>query len=250
MKKTNKPQNNDINAQLLGLTDQHIHYFEPTHQQSNKPLVNSTKLGIHHLMLADYNALVASAAKANIDIKIASGFRTFERQLLIWNNKFTGKTSVKNITGEQVNISELSDFEIVEAIMLYSALPGASRHHWGCEIDVYAPNLLDNKKLQLEPWEYDESGPMAKLSTWLAKNAREFGFYFPYDSYNGGVAAEPWHLSYAPIAKLYQTAFNIEKLQQCLLAAEIKGKEAIVENLPTLFNRFINNVKSYDSVID
>lgn len=246
MKAIDMRKNSDISKQLLGLTDQHIHYFEQKSQQKAKQSSNSSSLGIHHLMLPDFQALVTSAAEADIDIEIASGFRSFERQLLIWNNKFTGKVAIKNLKGEQVNISQLSDYEIVEAIMLYSALPGASRHHWGCDIDVYAPNLLMDKTLQLEPWEYDESGPMARLTDWLAENAEKFGFYFPYNNYIGGVAAEPWHLSYAPLAKQYQASFNIEELQQCLLLADIEGKEAIIDNLSALVNRFISNVNSHD----
>lgn len=244
IKVKNITQSSDITAQLLGLTDEHIHYFDQDHNQN---AANSKKLGIHHLILTDFNALVTSAASAGIEIKIASGFRSFKRQLLIWNNKFIGKTAIKNLNGEQVNIAQLNEYEIIEAIMLYSALPGASRHHWGCEIDVYAPNLLMGETLQLEPWEYDKSGPMARLTYWLAENSGKFGFYLPYESYKGGVAAEPWHLSYAPLAKQYQSSFSLTELRQCLLQADIKGKETIIEHLPTIFKRFITNVNSDDS---
>ncbi len=244
MELANERENGDISAQLLGLTNEHIYYFEQPPVQKSKLSINSKALGIHHLMLADFQALVASAEQDNITIKIASGFRSFERQLLIWNNKFTGKSIIKNATGEQVQIAQLNDIEIIEAIMLYSALPGASRHHWGCDIDIYAANLLGSKALQLEPWEYSESGPMAKLSIWLAKNAHKFSFYFPYDSFRGGIAAEPWHLSYAPLAKQYQSAFSIEKLRECIVQIDIAGKEAIVENLTDIFKRYITNVNT------
>ncbi len=236
--------NDNISAQLLGLTDQHIHYFYQTHEQNQTTPVNSTKTGIHHLMFDDFQALVKSAAIAGIEIKIASGFRSFERQLLIWNNKFTGKSVINNIKGEQVDITQLSDDKVIEAIMLYSALPGASRHHWGCDIDIYAANLLNEQSLQLEPWEYESSGPMAKLSTWLSDNAAEFGFYFPYDKFRGGIAAEPWHLSYAPLAEQYQSSFSLGLLKQCLSNNDIAGKSVILENLPTIAKRFILNINS------
>jgi LAS superfamily LD-carboxypeptidase LdcB len=227
---------NDISAQFFGLTDEHIHYFDQDQAQNTKVL------GIHHQMLNDFQALVASAAKDGLEIKIASGFRSFERQLFIWNNKFSGITAIKNSDGEQVNIKTLSQLEIVEAILLFSALPGASRHHWGCDVDIYAANLLDGKSLQLEPWEYASSGPMAKLSSWLENNANEYGFYFPYDSYRGGVAEEPWHLSYGPLAKQYQSVFNVDLLKNLLLQSDIGGKKVIVENLTEISTRFINNV--------
>jgi LAS superfamily LD-carboxypeptidase LdcB len=236
----------DISAQMLGLTDQHIYYFE---QGITDNKVGTKSLGIHHQMLTNFQALVTSAAKDNIEIRIASGFRSFERQLMIWNNKFTGKTAIKNIKGEQVNINELNQLEIAEAILLFSALPGASRHHWGCDIDIYADNLLTEEKLQLEPWEYSESGPLARLSAWLTENMAKYNFYFPYDSYRGGIAAEPWHISYMPLAKKYHAKLSIEELRNKLIQTDIAGKEVLIDNLSTLYKRFINNINTEYPVI-
>ena len=245
----------DIDKQLLGLTDQHIHYFY-NENVTNQTLVNEnakksvqtsskSSMGIHQQMLSAFKALQYSAQTAGLELKVASGFRTFERQLQIWNNKFTGKTVIKKANGETVDISCLSEWQIIEAILLYSALPGASRHHWGCDIDVYAPNLLTaGESLQLEPWEYQQSGPMAKLSTWLTQHAKEFGFYLPYDCYRGGVAAEPWHLSFAPLATQYQEKFKLQALQACLKNTDIAGKITIINNLPEIAERYINNINT------
>lgn len=232
----------ELSAQILGLTEQHIHYFKQNTPTAVKQSAEVKTVGIHQLMLEDFQALVSDAAKADITIKIASGFRSFERQLQIWNNKFLGITPIKNNKGESINITKLNDFEIIEAILLFSALPGASRHHWGCDIDIYAPNLLGDSALQLEPWEYESSGPLAKLSDWLKKHAKRYGFYFPYDTYRGGIAAEPWHLSYAPLAKQYQSKMSINLLHELLLQTDIAGKEVIIENLPNIYQRFISNV--------
>lgn len=250
----------DIDKQLFGLTDQHIHYLSHP-SLTNKSLTHNgastnaasksakapskSNIGINLQMRTAFDALKKSAKTAGIELKIASGFRSFERQLQIWNNKFIGNTAIKNSNGETVEISHLSDWQIIEAILLYSALPGASRHHWGCDIDVYAPNLLNaGESLQLEPWEYQHSGPMEKLSTWLNQHAEEFGFYFPYDTYRGGIAAEPWHLSFVPLAAQYQARFNLQTLQTCLLNANIEGKTAIIDNLAEIEKRFINNVNT------
>lgn len=245
----------EINKQLLGLTDQHIHYLSNT-SLTNKSLIDGNakelvqasskpSIGIHQQMHIAFEALRKSAEMADIELKIASGFRSFERQLQIWNNKFTGNTAIKKANGETVDISRLSELQIIEAILLYSALPGASRHHWGCDIDVYAPNLLaSGESLQLEPWEYQQSGPMERLSIWLTQNAAEFGFYLPYDCYRGGVAEEPWHLSFAPIAKQYQATFNLQTLQECLINTDIAGKMIITDNLPEIAKRYINNVNT------
>lgn len=235
----------DKNNQILGLTDQHIHYLTTESIDSTQPRLKS-HIGIHQQMRPAFKALRKSALKAGLELKIASGFRSFERQLYIWNNKFNGNIAIKNMDGNTVDISKLSDWQIIKSILVYSALPGASRHHWGCDIDVYAPNLLAiDQSLQLEPWEYQESGPMASLSTWLTEHAAQFEFYMPYDCYRGGVAEEPWHLSFLPLAKQYQKSFDLQILRTCLQHSDIAGKTVIIDNLEEIATQYINNVNAY-----
>jgi LAS superfamily LD-carboxypeptidase LdcB len=217
-------------AQVLGQTEQHLHYL-------------NERVAIHQGMKVAWQALVTAAKADAIEIKIASGFRSFDRQLLLWNNKFSGKTAIKNMAGDNISHEGLSSVELMHSILLYSALPGASRHHWGCDVDVYAPNLLaDDYQLQLEPWEYSSQGPLAKLSTWLNEYAHQFGFYFPYASYQGGVAAEPWHLSYLPLAQKFQQTFDIASLTETLKRSSILGKDVIIENIDDIAASYINNV--------
>ena len=221
-------------TELLGQSNQHIHFI-------------TEHIGINKMMLSAYSDLVAAAKKEGIDIAIASGFRSFERQLHIWNNKFSGKTPIKDKQNNKVDGQSLSEVDRMHAILLFSALPGASRHHWGCDIDVYASNLLsEDYQLKLEPWEYDKDGPLEKLSHWLKNNAHLFGFYLPYKSYQGGVAAEPWHLSYAPLARQYQDNLHHDLLVNCFNCNDntykIFGQETILENLDKIIKRYINNV--------
>jgi LAS superfamily LD-carboxypeptidase LdcB len=217
-------------AQLLGQTDVHLHYV-------------SERVAIHKEMKVALERMVNAAKKDAIELKIASGFRSFDRQLMLWNNKFSGKTSIKNYAGNVISSAHLSPLELAHSILLYSALPGASRHHWGSDIDVYAPNLLaKDYQLQLEPWEYSKQGPLAKLSAWLGQYAHQFGFYFPYAHFQGGVAEEPWHLSYLPLAQQYQQAFDVELLVEALNNSAILGKHIIIENIDDLAKRYINNV--------
>lgn len=217
-------------AQITGKTEQHLEYL-------------TDRIAVHIDMVNAYNAL-ANAAKADgIVLEIASGFRSFDRQLLLWNNKYSGRTAIKNIEGHVLDSSLLSPVELIKSILLYSALPGASRHHWGCDIDIYAPNLLTKDyQLQLEPWEYDEGGPLARLSIWLTKHAHLFGFYFPYATYQGGIAREPWHLSFAPLAQQYQRRANINILTRTIQNNSILGQTCIIENLADISTCFINNV--------
>ena len=226
----------NIQPQLLGLTDGHIHFL------AQDPTQPERKVGVHQQVLPALKQLVAKAKDVGISIKVASGFRSFERQLMIWNNKFNGISLIKDQQGKIVETDSLSELELCKAILLYSALPGASRHHWGCDIDVYADNLLaEGQSLQLEPWEYEQTGPMARLSTFLQQEAQALGFYFPYDKYRGGIAAEPWHLSYAPLAKTYQQQIDIDVIAKQINKVDIAGKKTIIANIETIAEQFVFN---------
>ena len=151
---------------LTGQTDKHIHWLDKG-------------MGIHAEMLSSFSQLKHAAQSDGIELSIASGFRSFDRQLAIWQNKFSGSSVIKDAANKIVAIEQLNDHEKIHAIMLFSALPGASRHHWGCDIDVYAKNLLPtSQSLALEPWEYQASGHFYPLTVWLKQHAKAFGFYF------------------------------------------------------------------------
>lgn len=216
--------------QLCGLSDSHITWL-------------SDRIGIHKEMKLAWQSLSNAALTKGFELQIASGYRSFDRQLSIWNRKFSGELATKNKNNEVVNLSELSDDEKVDAILTYSALPGTSRHHWGSDIDIYADNLLANdKKLQLEPWEYQQGGPFEQLSLWLEKDAASFGFFHPYDKDRGGVAIEPWHLSFAPIAQSCLCDISVETLAQTITQADILGKQAILSKLPNIFSQYVQNI--------
>ncbi len=224
------PHDTANDAELFGKTQTHLCFL-------------SEHIAIHKQMKPAFIALQKAAHTQGFELKIASGFRSFERQLMLWNNKFSGKTVLKTATGELLKPTGLSEYQLIKKILLYSALPGTSRHHWGTDIDVYAPNLLtENKQLHLEAWEYEEGGPFSKLSEWITLHASDFGFYLPYAKFQGGVAFEPWHLSYAPVAEKYQQSFNIDRLSNVIKSSDIFGKKSILENLDEIANRFINNV--------
>ena len=125
-------------------------------------------------------AMQQAAREAGFDLQPASTFRDFDRQLAIWNGKFCGQRPVLDKDSRPIDVAPLSAAERCEAILRWSALPGASRHHWGSDLDVYDPSLLpEGQKLQLEPWEYEEGGYFAPLNQWLTAHMAEFGFYRP-----------------------------------------------------------------------
>ncbi|WOH38677.1 M15 family metallopeptidase [Thalassotalea fonticola] len=217
------------NASVTGCTDEHIHYF-------------NDKLGVHQAMVIAFLKLQQAALKSGLNLQIASGYRSFSQQLAIFNGKLSGQRNVLDIHNQVLDLSRLTKIEQITSILLFSALPGASRHHWGTDIDVYDPNLLNDKPLQLEPWEYEKSGPQAKLSKWLDENMQDFGFYRPYDLYRGGVAAEPWHISYQPLASLFAEQLTLDLLKKCLNESEILNKSDVLAMLDIIYKRYITNV--------
>ena len=216
--------------QLTGLTDTHIEWLSP--RIGLQPKVKQAWLKMKNAALSD-----------GIMLEIASGFRGFDRQLAIWNNKYNGLTPVKNLANHQVDIEQLNDLDKLKVILLYSALPGASRHHWGTDLDIYASNLLPSEQeLQLESWEYEKGGPFHQLTIWLNDNSANYGFYFPYNKYRGGVAAEPWHLSYKPLAEDYLQLLSIDTIISVLGSQDIAGFDTIKEHIEFIDEQFIKNI--------
>ena len=160
--------------------------------------------------------LQVRARAAGFDLAVASAYRSYQRQLLIFNQKAAGLRSVCDDVGQPLSRDQLSDSQWLHAILRYSALPGTSRHHWGSDIDVYDRAAVDTDYvLQLVPNEYQAQGPFAEMSDWLADLiARDDaeGFFRPYAVDRGGVAPELWHLSYRPDAVAMAGSINEELL--------------------------------------
>lgn len=190
-----------------------------------------------------FNKMQLAATKDGIDLQIASSFRDFERQLLIWNNKWLGLRQVLDLNGEPLDIVSMSDIDKLHAILTWSALPGASRHHWGTDLDVYDKRAIEasGNSLQLDSSEYAKGGPCYDLACWLDENARRFNFSRPYQHYTGGVAAEAWHLSYQPLAAKIEQQQSTKRLKKIILKTDIQGKESILQNLDLIFSRYILN---------
>lgn len=196
-------------------------------------------------MLDAWLAISAAAKADGISLQIVSAFRSYERQAAIWQAKCTGQRPVYNLHQQLVDVTKLSGLEKLQAIMLYSALPGASRHHWGTELDLYdAAAVSSDYQPQLLPAEYQEAGPFARMDAWLTDNAEKYGFFRPYLRYQGGVAAEPWHLSYAPLSQAFLAAFSVKTLQQTLLAHPIAEQQLVLSELPYLYQHYVQNICS------
>lgn len=198
---------------------------------------------LHHAVVEPFQVLRAAAAREGIELAVFSSFRDFRTQSAIWNRKYRGERPLYGRDGRPREHTALDEDELLDAILLWSALPGASRHHWGTDIDVYDRAAMPaDYRVQLLPEEYGAGGVFAELSHWLDTNLQRFGFFRPYDTDRGGVHPEPWHISYGAVAVPAAAALSVELLAQALHDAELLGKSRVLERLPEIHARFVANV--------
>ncbi|MBR2075692.1 MAG: M15 family metallopeptidase, partial [Fibrobacter sp.] len=81
------------------------------------------------------NKLKDAAAAEGFELRIESAYRPFERQLSIWNRKARGELPLLSAEGVPMERPQ-DEEELMYAILTWSALPGASRHHLGTDLDV------------------------------------------------------------------------------------------------------------------
>jgi len=147
---------------------------------------------------------------------IRSAARNFNYQKGIWERKWKGET----ILSDGTKASDISDRKgRAKKILLYSSMPGTSRHHWGTDIDL---NSFNN--------EYFKQGAGGKIYDWLKTHAATYGFCQPYtDKASGrtGYEEERWHWSYQPIAKDL-TRYSKEHLSNQMITGFL-GDEAAQE---------------------
>lgn len=200
---------------------------------------------VHPCIVTPFRTLQFRAAEQGFDLQIISGFRSFERQLAIWNAKAQGQRPLLDSSGIELDFSALSERQVLAAILRWSALPGASRHHWGCDIDVYdAAAVASGYQVQLTPEEVADDGVFGPLHKWLDEQlaAGECeGFFRPYSVDRGGVAPERWHLSYAPLSAQCQLTLSIDVLAAKLRQVDnLQLKARLLDTLPEIFERYIS----------
>ncbi|MCB0840183.1 MAG: M15 family metallopeptidase [Bacteroidetes bacterium] len=163
------------------------------------------------------------AAKADgVQLVIRSATRNFYRQKEIWEGKWTGSTKVG---GKDLSKSTPDPEERALTILLYSSMPGTSRHHWGTDMDL---NAFEN--------DYFKSGKGLKEYQWLTENAHKFGFCQPYtekgENRPNGYEEERWHWSYVPLAKKYLDAYGNQVSMEMIegfKGAEVAGPIGVIE---------------------
>ncbi len=198
---------------------------------------------LHAAAVRPFLAMRDAAARAGYELVPVSSFRDFTRQRTIWNAKFRGERPAFDREGRRVDMAALTAGERVEAILLWSALPGASRHHWGSDIDVADGKVLaTGYEPKLEIAEYRRGGPFAALSGWLGRNMRRYGFFRPYTRRGRGVQPEPWHVSYAPVARPALARMTLHLLTDAIEGGGVAGEMEILARLPSIRERYVLDV--------
>lgn len=148
--------------------------------------------------------LFAAAKAEGYSLLAVSGYRSYEKQEILFARK------VKN-TGS------------VKSAQLLVAPPGASEHQLGLAMDVGRTSSTNlNKQFGL-----------SKEGQWLAQNAHRFGFILRYKSEwtdITGYADEPWHIRYVGIAHaevIFQLNIPLEEYTERL--AKIRFGEYLRE---------------------
>lgn len=221
---------------LLGLDDSH--------------LVGEGGQRLQAPVRSAFDRLAADARAAGFDLRVASAHRSFERQLTLWNGKLCGERPVLDDCDRPVDLAALPPRLRIDCVLRFSALPGASRHHWGTDMDVFDAAVMPaGYRLQLSMAEVSGDGLFAPLHAWLDAQiaaGRSHGFFRPYDRDRGGVAPERWHLSYAPLALPLQELLCADLLRAAWrstpAAAGMLLRETLDEELEAILERFVTRV--------
>ncbi len=200
---------------------------------------------VHREVVAPFLRLEEEAGEAGFGLRIVSGFRGFDHQLGIWNRKARGEQPVLDSDARPLDVGRLGERDLVFAILRWSALPGASRHHWGTDLDVYDETARpEGYEIELVPAEVEAGGMFGPLHAWLdarIASDRAFGFFRPYDQDRGGVAPERWHLSYAPVATAWARRLTPSALREALADADMERKGVVLRHLDEIVDRFVLN---------
>jgi D-alanyl-D-alanine carboxypeptidase len=126
------------------------------------------------------NNMIAGAKKEGVNLGICSGYRSFERQTVLYNNE------VQSFQKKGLKLEEAQ----IEASR-YVARPGESEHNTGLAVD-FSSTSNDGTNL-LEEFESTAEGKF------LAKHCYEYGFILRYPKnkeYITKVSYEPWHFRF------------------------------------------------------
>jgi LAS superfamily LD-carboxypeptidase LdcB len=190
---------------------------------------------VHRHVATPFKQLRGAATKAGFDLVAVSAFRDFGRQLAIWNAKYDKPVAP--------GLVAIAPDDRIDAILQWSALPGASRHHWGTDMDLIDRTATPpGYRVRLVTEEYAPGGPFSAAAEWLEIHAGRFGFFRPYRGICSGVQAEPWHFSFAPAAEQARKNLTPALLREVLGQADMSGKDAVLARLEDIVGRYVKSI--------
>jgi len=171
-----------------------------------KPFTDKPDIYMQTSAYRAYKKMYLAAANQGINLKIVSAFRSFNHQKAIWEAKWTGR---RKVLGQNLSKKYPNAEQRAKVILMFSAMPGTSRHHWGTDIDIYS---VEDEDFQ--------SGKGKQIYEWLKAHASDYGFCQVYTPKIGkrstGYEEEKWHWSYKPVAqrnlKYYQRLINYQDI--------------------------------------
>ena len=191
-------------------------------------------------IVGDLNKLIDAAREAGFELRLESAYRPFEKQLSIWNRKARGELALLDAEGNPME-RPADEEELMYAILTWSALPGASRHHLGTDIDV-----VDGKacppgyEVQLTPAEC--TGMFAKFHAFLDErfgSETSFGFNRVLVPGRGKIRPEGWHIAHLPTSRQRLESFSLETLRDIYKNTDIACKRVLLARLDSLAEDYI-----------
>ena len=197
---------------------------------------------LHESAFSAWLFLQERAGRAGFELKIESGWRSFDRQLSIWNRKARGELPLLDLHGNPLDALQLSPVQRMWAILTWSALPGTSRHHFGSDLDVSdAKAMRPGYEVQLTPQEVASDGMFGPMHDWLDRAIAEknsFGFFRPFQAGKGRVQPERWHLSHAPTARTLEHRFEARALRALLQERHLDLLEVVLEHWNQILDQY------------
>lgn len=191
-------------------------------------------------VLPFFYKLTERLALEGFELRLESGYRPFERQLSIWNRKASGELKLLDASGNPMNRPS-DEEELMYAILTWSALPGASRHHLGSDLDVVDGKACpEGYEVQLTPAECDDMfASFHKKLTDLMDADEAFGFSRVFVPGRGKIQPEQWHIAHLPTSRKRLECFSLKELRNIYEHTEIACKSALLDNLDRLAEDYI-----------
>jgi hypothetical protein len=188
----------------------------------------------------DLNKLTEDCRKAGFELRIESAYRPFEKQLSIWNRKARGELPLLDGQGVPMPLPA-DEEELMYAILTWSALPGASRHHLGTDIDVVDGSACPpGYEVQLTPAEC--TGMFAKFHEYLTgrfSGNAAFGFDRVFVPGRGKIRPEGWHIAHLPTSRRRLENFSLAALKSIYENTDIACKKVLLARLDSLAEDYI-----------